>query len=50
MFRSLHNNDGDVNENGKKVIGLDWQNNFAYASGFFVHFLTITVRLQNKTF
>ena len=24
---SLSNYDGDVNEKGKKVIGLDWQNN-----------------------
>ena len=26
-LRSLSNDDGDVNENGKKAIGLDWQNN-----------------------
>ena len=24
---NLSNDDGDVNENGKKAIGLDWQNN-----------------------
>ena len=24
-IRSLSNDDGDGNENGKKVIGLDWQ-------------------------
>ena len=24
---SLSNDDGDVNEDGKKAIGLDWQNN-----------------------
>ena len=24
---SLSNDAGDVNENGKKAIGLDWQNN-----------------------
>ena len=37
---SLSNDDGDVNENGKKAIGLDWQNNnFARASGFFCTFL-----------
>ena len=38
---SLHNDDGDGdgNENGKKAIGLDKQNNsFARASCFFVHF------------
>ena len=34
---SLSNDDGDVNEDGKKAIGLDWQNNtFASASRFFV--------------
>ena len=32
---SLSNDDGDGNENGKKAIGLDWQNNnFARASRF----------------
>ena len=35
---SLSNDDVDVNENGKKAIGLDWQNNnFARASRFFVY-------------
>ena len=30
------------NENGKKAIGLDWQNNnLARASRFFVHFLAV---------
>ena len=34
---SLSNDDGDVNEDGKKAMGLDWQNNtFARASRFFV--------------
>ena len=33
---------GDGNENGKKPIGLDWQNNnFARATRFFVHFLAV---------
>ena len=32
---SLSNDDGDGNDNGKKAIGLDWQNNnSAYASRF----------------
>ena len=37
---SLSNDDGiDGNENGKKPIGLYWQNNnFARASRIFVHF------------
>ena len=39
-IRSLCNDDGDLNENGKKAIGLDWQdNNFAHASCFFCTFL-----------
>ena len=33
---NLSNDDGDVNENGKKAIGLDWQNNnFARAAFFY---------------
>ena len=33
---NLGNDDGDVNENGKKAIGLDWQNNnFACAAFFY---------------
>ena len=32
---TLSDDDGDCNENGKKLIGLDWQNNnFARASSF----------------
>ena len=42
---SLSNDDGDINEDGKKAVGLDWQNNkFARASRFFVHFLVVTAR------
>ena len=38
------------NENGKKAIGLDKQNNnFARASRFFVHFSTVIARLQSET-
>ena len=37
--------DGVAKENGKKAIGLDWQNNnFACASCFFVHFFAVTAR------
>ena len=44
---SLSNDDGDVNENANKAIGLDWQNNnFARASRFFVHVLAVTARLR----
>ena len=47
---SLSNDDGDVNENGEKAIGLDWQNNnFARASRFFVHFFTFSA-MPNFTF
>ena len=43
------NDDGDGNENGKKAIGLDKQNNnFVRASRFFVHFFTVAVRLQRE--
>jgi len=39
MIGSQRNEDGDVNENGKKPIGLKWQNNnFARASRFFCTF------------
>ena len=47
---SLSNDDGDGNENGKKAIGLLWQNNnFARASRFFVHFLAVVARLRHET-
>ena len=40
----------DGNENGKKAIGLDKQNNnFARASRFFVHFSAVVARLQRET-
>ena len=49
IIRSLSNDDGDVNENGKKAIGLHWQNNnFARASRFLVHFLPVAARLRRK--
>ena len=45
----LSNYDGYNNENGKKAIGLDWQNNnFARASHLFVHFFAFTPRLRRK--
>ena len=41
-LKRLSNDDGDVNENGKKPRGLDWHNNnFALASRFLVHFLAV---------
>ena len=46
-MRSLSNDYGNDYENGKKAIGLDWQNNnFAHASRFFVRFFAVTARLQ----
>ena len=41
---SLSNNDGDGNKNGKKAIGLDWQNRM-----LFVHFLAIIAQLRHET-
>ena len=49
--RELRRNDGDGNENGKKAIGLDKQNNnFARASRFFVHFLAVIARLRRPLY
>ena len=46
---NLSNDDGDANENCKKAIGLDWQNNnFARASRFFVHFVGVIARLRRE--
>ena len=42
--------DGDVNENGKKEIGIHYQNNnFARASRFFAHFFVVTALLRRET-
>ena len=50
VIRNSSNDDGDGIENGKKSIGLDWQNNnFARASRFFVHFFTFSA-MPNFTF
>ena len=39
----------NVNENGKKAIGLERQNNkFACASCVFLHFFAVTARLQRE--
>ena len=56
LLGSLSNDDGDGNQNGKKAIGLDWQNNnFARASRFFEHFFKLSlhdcnVKVPNFTF
>jgi len=47
---NLSKDDGDGNENSKKAIGLDWQNNnFARAIMLFVHFLAVAARLQRAS-
>ena len=47
---SLRNYDGDGDENGKKAIGLDKENNnFARASRFFVHLIAVFAGLQRET-
>ena len=39
-----------TNENGKKAVGLDWENNnFARASRFFVHVFAVIARLQRES-
>ena len=52
MFRvigSFSNDDGDGNENAKKINGFVKQNNiFARASRFFVHFFAVTARLRRE--
>ena len=49
LIRSLSNDNGDVNENGKNEIPLDWQNNnFARASRFLVHFFAVAARLPRE--
>ena len=46
---TLSNEDGDINEDGEKAIGLDWQNNnFARASRVFVHFFPVIARLRRE--
>ena len=47
---SLSNDVGDGNENGKRAIGLDKQNNyFARAARFMVHFFAVNARLRRET-
>ena len=50
LLGSLSNDDGDGNKNGKKAMGLDWQNNnFSRASGFSVYFLAVVARLLGES-
>ena len=42
--------EGDGNENGKKVTALDKEdNNFVRASHFFEHFFAVVSRLRRET-
>ena len=45
---NLSNDDGDGNENVKKVIGLSKTIKLALASRFFVHFSTASARLRRE--
>ena len=50
LIGSLSNNDGDGNEDWKKAIGLDKQNDiFARASRFFAHFFAVAARPQRES-
>ena len=49
IWGSLSNDDGDANENGKKAIDWDWQNNnSARETRIFVHFFAVVARLQRE--
>ena len=54
IIGSLSNDDGDVNENGKKAIGLDRQNNIARVSRFlYIFFPSLhdyVVKMPNFTY
>ena len=47
ILGSLINEDGGDNQNGKKAIGLDDQNN-NFPSPFFIHFFAVTKRLRRE--
>ena len=49
LLGCLSNGDGNGNENGRKAIGLDSQNNnFARASRLYVHFLAVVSRQRES--
>ena len=48
-IRRLSNDPGDVNENGNKATGLNWQNNnVVRASRSIVHVLALTARPRRE--
>ena len=50
---SLRNNHGDINENGKKTIGLDWKNNNLHHAFLFISLPSLhdyDVKMPNFTF
>ena len=51
LIGSLRNDDGDVNRDGKKAIGLDWKNNYsALLSHAFLYIsLSSLYVIQSKT-
>ena len=46
----LSNDDGDGNKNGKKPIGLDWQNNNAFCTGLSRCCMNTMQKVPNFTF
>ena len=49
LLGSLSTDDGEVNGNGKKTIGLDWQNNnSALESRFSLHFFAELNNMESK--
>ena len=55
MLGSLSNDDGDVNENGKKTIGLDWQTTTLHVHHAFLYIslpslYDYDVKMPNFTF
>ena len=49
LLLSSTNDNGDVSENGKTRLGLDWpNNNSARALRFFVHSFAVTARLRRE--
>ena len=50
LLGSLSTDDGEVNGNGKKAIGLDWQNNnSALESRFSLHFFAELSNMDGLT-
>ena len=48
LIGSLSNDDGDVNRDGKKAIGLDWKNNYSAHAFLYISLSSLYV-IQSKT-